>query len=102
MLDAIRMTVDYINTERCGVSIQGKNYSLSLRTIGDNSHREMTHAIAQKIVQETDFLLPGYSSFLSEPLAAVADANGKVLVTAGSSYTSVHSGRPTVFGMVRY
>ena len=57
MMISLSMTVDHINTHRCGVSVRGQNYSLSLRTIGDSSSPLLTRVTAKTIVDEVDYFL---------------------------------------------
>ena len=68
------LVVDYVNRFRCGIKIDGQNFSIRLRTYDDQSSADYSKAIGQYIVNETDvdILLGGYSSGLTEPLAGVA------------------------------
>lgn len=98
--EAVVMTIDYINTKRCGVHIQGNNYPLLLRTLGDSSDPVQHAAIGRYLVNRTDFMLAGYSSSLTRHLAPIAQGHQRLLVAGGSSSTSVYSGRPYAFGIL--
>lgn len=102
MLEAAHIVIDEINSwPRCGVHMQGRNYSLSLTTYGDESSPEKTAEIAKQIVKpNVDFLLAGYSSSLTGILTPIAQENNKVCVTAGSSRTNVHSEKDNIFGLL--
>ena len=120
MLEAAHMTIDLINMwPRCGLSLDGKNYSITLQTFGDESSLEKTIEIGKVLVDtakksnpanpanasksaafRTDFLLAGYSSGLTSGLSPIADAAGQVLLTAGASETSVHANMSHIFGLL--
>ncbi|CAB9519143.1 Receptor-type guanylate cyclase gcy [Seminavis robusta] len=103
MLKAAQMTVDKINMwPNCGLSLQdGRNYSLTLQTYGDESDKNKTARIGTQIVQDnkTDFLLAGYSSSLTALLTPIAQDHRKLCLTGGSSRTSVHADRDYIFGL---
>jgi len=102
MLAAAHMTLDQINLwPRCGVTIQDKNYSLTLQTYGDQSDQNKTARIGRAIVNDnvTDFLLAGYSSSLTAFLTPIANDAERICLTGGSSRTSVHANYSYVFGL---
>lgn len=99
-LQALTMTVDYINTIRCGIKLQGQNYSILLQTYSDKSNEEIHEAIGYNIVNRTDFMLAGYSSDLTATIAPIAESNSRILVAGGSSRTSVYVNRSHVFGIL--
>ena len=78
----------------------GKRYSVTLQTYGDNSDKNKTARIGEAIVNATDFMLAGYSSSLTEFLAPIAQENGRLMVTGGSSLTSLHAENDLVFGIL--
>lgn len=102
MLQAAHMTIDQVNRwPRCGLSVNdGKHYSVTLQTYGDNSDKDKTARIGEAIVNATDFMLAGYSSSLTEFLAPIAQENGRLMVTGGSSRTSLHADNNLVFGIL--
>ncbi|CAJ1951294.1 unnamed protein product [Cylindrotheca closterium] len=100
MLEAAGITIDRINNERCGVKVDGKSYALRLKTYSDDSDKNKTAAVTRAIVNESDFMLAGYTSGLAAFQTPVAEDNKKLVITAGSSSTSVHSGKKYAFGML--
>lgn len=100
MLEAAGITIDQINHERCGVQVDGKRYALQLRTYSDDSDKNKTAAVTRAIVQESDFLLAGYTSGLAAFQTPVAEAHQKLVITAGSSRTSVHADKRYAFGLL--
>ncbi|CAB9511219.1 activated protein kinase catalytic subunit alpha-1 [Seminavis robusta] len=101
MLRSIHLTMDRVNGwPRCGVSVDGKNFSLAIQTYGDEGSVNKTLEIGSKIVNTTDFLLSGYSSTLVRPLAQVAQENKRLMVTGGSASSTVYEGRDHVFGII--
>lgn len=100
MLEAAGMTIDRINNERCGVQVDGKRYALQLRTYSDDSDGNKTAAVTRAIINQSDFMLAGYTSGLSGFQTPVAEAHKKLVITAGASSTSVHAGKKYVFGLL--
>ena len=107
MFEAAVMTVDYINTYRCGVHISSGNYSLRLITYGDNSDSDKIQAITQYIHSDAynpdplpKFLTAGYSSTMTQYVTPIAQANNRIVVTAGSARTSIYANNSYIFGML--
>eukprot|EP00977_Amphora_coffeiformis_P007123 scaffold1555_cov173-Amphora_coffeaeformis.AAC.3 len=98
--EAVVMTVDYINQQRCGVHIQGKKYPIVLQTLGDHSDPAKHAAIGKYLVNRTDFMLAGYSSLLTQHLAPIAQDNKRLMVAGGSSRSSIYADRPYAFGIL--
>mmetsp|Transcript_26383 Transcript_26383/g.42761 ORF Transcript_26383/g.42761 Transcript_26383/m.42761 type:complete len:776 (+) Transcript_26383:5205-7532(+) len=92
------LIIDYVNHERCGIKVGGKNYSVSLETIGDSSSEDLMPKIAEEISGKASFVLGPYSSDLTGHVSPVTQAAGKILVAGGSSRTSVYKGRNMTFG----
>ena len=90
----------------CGIHVNGKNYSVELRSYQDHSLPEIVSSLVDPavsdlgILQDADFLLGPSGDHLNAVLAVFAQAAGKVLVTAGSGFESVFQGRDKVFGML--
>ena len=58
--------IDYINSApRCGLKVGGKNYGLVLRSYGEDGSKWKAKAIAQAVVDQTDFFLAPYTSGIS-------------------------------------
>mmetsp|Transcript_19261 Transcript_19261/g.47630 ORF Transcript_19261/g.47630 Transcript_19261/m.47630 type:complete len:876 (+) Transcript_19261:112-2739(+) len=100
MLEAAGITIDRINNEKCGVQVDGKSYALRLHSYSDDSDKNKTAAVTRAIVNESDFMLAGYTSSLAAFQTPVAEKNKKLVITAGSSRTSVHADKKYAFGML--
>lgn len=74
-----------------------KNYSVELRTYGDESLGS-TVAELFPLLSDADFLLGGTLDGQTAGLAAYAHAAGKVMVAGVGSMQGIFQGRPTVFG----
>ena len=106
--NAVMMTLDYINTARCGVALGGKRYRLALRTIDDGSSTSTVDTIAHLLFNSSaslpegwnrpDILLGPYSSGLSSHWSPHAQKTGTLLVAGGASSTSVFAERELAFG----
>jgi len=60
------LMIDYINSApRCGLKVGGKNYGLVLRSYGEDGSKWKAKAIAQAVVDQTDFFLAPYTSGIS-------------------------------------
>ena len=107
MLESAIMTIDHINTYRCGVHISSGNYSLRLITYGDNSDADKIQSITSYIHDRSlnpypvpNFLTAGYSSTMTAHVTPTAQANERIVVTAGSARTSIYRDNPYIFGML--
>jgi len=79
-MKAIEMMVDYVNIERCGISLPSGAHSIKLRTYGDDSDKTKITAIANFTKDDTDFFVGPYSSGLTGNLASVVQENDNVLI----------------------
>ena len=60
------LMVDYINSApRCGLSVGGKRHGLVLRSYGEDGSKFKARAIAEAVVNQTDFFLAPYTSGIS-------------------------------------
>lgn len=100
MLKAATITVDQINKANCGVVIGGKRYSIELHSYSDDSDKDKTAAVTRAIVNQSDFLLAGYSTTLANVQNPIADAANTIVITAGSSGASAHAASRHAFGML--
>lgn len=68
------LMIDYINSApRCGLKVGGKRYGLVLRSYGEDGSKWKAKAIAQAVVNQTDFFLAPYTSGIS----GVSKSSGK-------------------------
>ena len=101
MMITYSLTVDHINTHRCGVNINDQNYSLALHTIGDQSNRLQNKVIVEQLANEANFFLGPYSSYLSQHVVDyVGPTNNQLVVTSASSKTSLHASQDHAFGII--
>ena len=60
------LMVDYINSApRCGLTVQGKNYGVTLRSYEGDGSKWKASAIAKAALDTTDFFLAPYTSSIS-------------------------------------
>ena len=98
-LKAMEMIADYINVQRCGVTLPSGQYSIKLKTYGDDSSKDKVEAIANFTKDDTDFFVGPYSSGLTGKLAPVVQDNNNVLI-AGKYFERIlkpHHGSPITY-----
>ena len=119
MHNAFAMLVEWVNTKRGGIrlSMDGNSTekrSLQIITVDDGSLDENIVPITQGLIDGAllapvgacsaaggvDFILGPYSSGLTELAAKVTNAQGKLLIAAGASATSVFVNRSLSFGLL--
>lgn len=106
-LKSIEMMVDEINTSpRCGVTVDGKQYGITLTTYGDDSSGDKVGAIVENGMipaaavsdANTTFWLGPYSSGLTGAMSPYANETKTIMVAGGAADTSVFEGYDTIFG----
>lgn len=101
-----QLILDYVNRNRCGMIIDGKNYKIDLQLFDDQSSMDLTEAIAIKLVHSpisnisalrsndnnsnnndnaVDLIVAGYSSALTKPLSTVVAEYNQEVAAASSS-----------------
>jgi branched-chain amino acid transport system substrate-binding protein len=121
MHNALRMLVDWVNTVRGGIRISTNGNGtvkrpLQIITVDDGSLDASIAPITKGLIDGSllgpmtaacgessagvDFILGPYSSGLTELAAKVTNAQGKLLMAAGASATSVFVNRSQAFGML--
>lgn len=95
------LMVDYINSApRCGLTVQGKNYGVTLRSYEGDGSKWKASAIAKTALDTTDFFLAPYTSSISNEISAVAHEAKKIMIAPGSYFTWVYEDRPGSFGVL--
>lgn len=106
-LKSIEMMVDEINTSpRCGVTVDGKQYGITLTTYGDDSSGDKVGAIVENGMipaasmsdVNSTFWLGPYSSGLTGAMSSYANETNTILVAGGAADTPVFEGYDTIFG----
>lgn len=100
-LGAIELVIDTINTDRCGLRLDGKNISIDLHTYGDEASGAKVAEITQQILDDNltnQFFLGPYSSGLTKEQAILTNISDKVLLAGGAASTSVFEKRNKTFG----
>mmetsp|Transcript_39373 Transcript_39373/g.84905 ORF Transcript_39373/g.84905 Transcript_39373/m.84905 type:complete len:936 (-) Transcript_39373:392-3199(-) len=105
-LKSIEMMVDEINSQRCGVGVDGKRYGIELTTYGDDSSKDKVGAIVENGMLpirnstsiDASFWLGPYSSGLTGKISPHANATNTILVAGGAASTPVFRDNPTIFG----
>ncbi|CAJ1961329.1 unnamed protein product [Cylindrotheca closterium] len=100
MLKAATITVDRINKDNCGVVVGGRRYAIELHSYSDDSDGDKTAAVTRAIVNQSNFLLAGYSTTLANIQNPIADTSNRISITAGSSGASAHAASRHAFGML--
>jgi hypothetical protein len=101
-INAMKLFLDWMNTERGGLTVGDKTYGLRYVWVGDHqSNLHITGAIAHAIRgTHADFTFAGYSSGLSAYAAKQSFAAGKIMMTWGAATPSVHSQNNLTFGFL--
>lgn len=101
-INAMKLFLDWMNTERGGLRVGNKTYGLRYVWVGDHQKNwHITKAIAHAIRgAHADFTFAGYSSDLSAYAAKQSFAAGKVMMTWGAATPSVHSQNNLTFGFL--
>mmetsp|Transcript_7593 Transcript_7593/g.19340 ORF Transcript_7593/g.19340 Transcript_7593/m.19340 type:complete len:910 (+) Transcript_7593:59-2788(+) len=99
---AAMLFAQWLNSERGGLRVAGRRLSLTLQWVDDrNSKLQVANATARALrLLPADFAMGGYSSGLTEYSAAQARADGKLMVVAGASRTTLFTEDPVVFGFL--
>ena len=120
MQNALSMLVEWVNTVRGGIRLSTDANATARRllqiiTVDDGSLDANIAPITKGLIDGSllgpigacgsvgagvDFVLGPYSSGLTELAAKAADAQGKLLMAAGASTTSVFVNRSLAFGML--
>eukprot|EP00614_Pseudopedinella_elastica_P022796 CAMPEP_0172644010 /NCGR_PEP_ID=MMETSP1068-20121228/238987_1 /TAXON_ID=35684 /ORGANISM="Pseudopedinella elastica, Strain CCMP716" /LENGTH=1130 /DNA_ID=CAMNT_0013458191 /DNA_START=782 /DNA_END=4171 /DNA_ORIENTATION=- len=98
----MELVVDYVNTERCGVSFGGNKYSIDLVSMDDSSSSSVIKNVynySKEISPAPALYLGPYSSGLTGALAPLTQANSQLLIAPGAASTSVFAGRDKAFGL---
>lgn len=80
----------------CGVHVGAQNYSLELRTYGDESYGETIPPLAAALAQ-ADFLFGGTVDFQTFALSAISAITNKVLVSGAGGASALFQDYPTAF-----
>lgn len=95
------LTVDEINAApRCGLSVGGRRRGLVLRSYGEDGSKFKARAIAESVVNSTDFFLAPYTSGISGQVSEVAHDANKIMIAPGSYFTWVYEDKPGSFGVL--
>jgi ABC-type branched-subunit amino acid transport system substrate-binding protein len=93
--------LDWLNTERGGVSIHGVKHRIELVLVDDESNKTKVRQITEYLADDigVDLFLAPYSSGLTDIAADVVASRGKTLVSAGAAVTTVFQDRDQAFGL---
>ena len=96
-----QMFMDYVNTERMGVTVNGLKYGLSAFWVDDKSSKTLvtnSTAFASRGF-DADFIYAGYASGLTTYTTMQAGVEGKIMMAPGAASTSVYVKNDLSFGM---
>jgi len=108
ILKAMEITLDFINTERCGINLpNGDNMKIELITYDDKSDKETVRSIIENTLLDNsasfptpDYYLGPYSSGLTGIQAPLTQQAGKLTIAGGSASTAVFRDRNLTFGTI--
>jgi hypothetical protein len=98
---AYSMFVEWVNTVRGGVSVQGVKRPIELILIGDYSDTTTVTQVTEHLsaAEGVQLFLGPYGSGLSRAAAAVVNTTGGTMVASVATSLSVFQDRPNVFGV---
>ncbi|CAB9517448.1 affinity cAMP-specific and IBMX-insensitive 3',5'-cyclic phosphodiesterase [Seminavis robusta] len=99
-----QLVADFINQERCGIRLMSRGqYALELRYYDDRSSVSVTQRIGRKLIDNNnsgvDFIMAGYPSGLTEPLAEIVDSRHRMLMAGTAANPTIYANRPKTFGV---
>ncbi|CAK0817418.1 unnamed protein product [Prorocentrum cordatum] len=104
MRKAAQTFARWLNAERGGLQVRGARLAMKVVFVDDRGSRaQVTNATARALRARggVHFALGPYSSGLTQYAARQADADGRLMISAGSSYTYVYEQNLTrLFGFV--
>jgi len=102
MSAAFQLAVKQVNSERCGVHVNGQNLSLSVRVLGDESNATLLKRLYSDLgsIPDIKYLLGPYSSGLTLASSDVAQASGKITIASGGANPRIYKGKDKLYGML--
>ena len=99
---SLQLFAEWFNTERKGLIVQGKQYALAFAWVDDASSKvQVANATAHAVRKyNADFVFGGYSSGLTKHTAQQASVDGKLMLAAGASVSSIYAQNNLSFGLL--
>lgn len=91
---------NWVNLERGGIRLWGRNYSVAFDYVEDYSNKTDVTKVYESMLSEYSIFHAPYSSSLTMRAADVTDPAGMLMIAAAASTTAVFAGRTATFATI--